>query len=212
MAEKPKKVRWVKVVLLVVILSIFLLAADYLVYEYRKLSLLGAQPFRDWRSYASYRLSSLPLISRYIKYEPLDVKRGIEVYREEIEALLKGLEEKEQEMRAREKELMTREEELKRKEQELARKEDALKHREEELKMKEEEWKDRTNRLKTLSNWLAATEPSQIAPALASTVVSIELLTDALRLLPDDVVGSILQSLAQIDPQRAARIINKLGE
>lgn len=209
--KKGKRGRKAKLIFVLIVISLIIIFVDYTFYEYRKLRLAGAKPFSDWRSYASYRLGKLPFISRYIKYEPLEIQPAETFYTEKLEAVLKGLEEKRAELEKMKQEIEAERAKIEDLKTQLEAKEKELQQKETVLNEAIAKWNDRNEKMNKLASWIASSDPQQIAPALAATDVSVELLADTLRLLPDDTAAEVLQALATIDPQKVARVISTMG-
>jgi len=94
----------------------------------------------------------------------------------------------------------------------LAVQKQELERKSTELSQRENILADYETRVQKLASWFGEATPQQIAVALSRDEVGIDLLVDALYRLRSDSASDILTALSNVNPQKAAQVIAKLGE
>ncbi|MDI3472621.1 MAG: hypothetical protein PWQ20_931 [Thermotogaceae bacterium] len=183
----------------------------YYIFEYYRLGKYDIKLFEDWRSYTAFLMSKVPYVNKYVKYQPMKVLSVEDYYNEQLKIYLERLEKQSEELKSKAEELATLKKNIEEEQKKLEELRKEVEKEKAELEKEKAEWEDYKNRLKTLANWLASSNPAQIAPAISSDQVSVDLLVDSLRMLSDDVAAEILQALSNVNPQKAASVLSRLG-
>lgn len=183
----------------------------YYIFEYYRLGKYDIKLFEDWRSYTAFLMSKVPYVNKYVKYQPMKVLSVEDYYNEQLKIYLERLEKQSEELKSKAEELATLKKNIEEEQKKLEELRKEVEKEKAELEKEKAEWEDYKNRLKTLANWLASSDPKQIAPAISDDQVSVELLVDSLRMLSNDVAAEILQALSNVNPQKAASVLSRLG-
>lgn len=166
--------------------------------------------FSNFKSYAAYVLSKIPFLNKYIKYEPLKINEPkkyfeevLENYKRNIEDLIKNSEEK-------------------LKKAEKLRKENELLYKT--LKSIESEWKEKriqdeiskNETLKQIQNLNDLVEifkngdSKELIPLMNSEEVDVKTLAVVFQKLEPDLRSEMVQTLAAVNPTKAASIVNTI--
>ncbi len=170
-----------------------------------------AGTFEAWRSYLSSIFSKFPVIKNFVKYEPMNVLSADEYFK-------KVFEEYKQELEKRMEELDTKEKELKGKEQSVDQMLNSLKSIEtswKESRLKEEisklDEEISTKRIDEMVKTFAESDPNQIRRLMNADNMSVETLALILYKLSPDIRAELLQSLATVNPTKAAAVTEQIG-
>jgi len=211
--EKKNKRKKSSIKLIVFFLAMLIIAwfVGYYIFEVYRLEQYNIRFLEDWRSYTAFLTSKIPYIKRYVKYEPLKILTVESFYKEQFSVYLERLNEQSKKLEKRAEELSKLKKNIEDEQKKLEQLKKEVEGEKRKLEREKAEWTDYKNRLKTLANWLASSDPSKIAPAISNEEVSVDLLVDALRMLSDDTAAEILQALSSVDPKKAASIFSRLG-
>eukprot|EP00792_Barthelona_sp_PAP020_P000374 TRINITY_DN10576_c0_g1_i1.p1 TRINITY_DN10576_c0_g1~~TRINITY_DN10576_c0_g1_i1.p1 ORF type:complete len:163 (+),score=43.85 TRINITY_DN10576_c0_g1_i1:24-491(+) len=147
-----------------------------------------------------------------IKYEYLEVGDPILIQSKIIDDKLKSIEEKQNNISLEKVELENMKAEITQQASELILRKKEVEILENNYKEKIDLYNDYQNRVQTLASWIASSTPEKITKSLQEDIISIELIVDALYLLQPSIAGEILNAMSDINPNKAAQIIVKLGE
>lgn len=194
------------------LISFFLLSIGYIMFEYNRLAEHNLNISQSWRSYFAGITKNIPILKNYIEYEILEIGTPLFLQNQIINQRIENFHNERQELNITKEEteniLRTIEEES----QKLMVQREEVERMMEEYNRMIEEYNDYQRRVSTLASWFEEAAPDQIVNALVREEVSVNLIVDALLLLPADVAANILQTLARTEPAKAARIIALLGE
>jgi len=217
MAEKkPKKKRSFKTVLIFffvgIIIAVFLLTFGYIGFEFNRLSYMNMSLANDWRSYLSYITGKIPFLNNFIKYKYLEIGDPLYVQNEIVSMRLQAIKEQSDEVSVKNSDLQKMMTDISAQASSLAIQKQELEKKSTELTQRESILADYETRVQKLASWFGEATPQQIAVALSRDEVGIDLLVDALYRLRSDSASDILTALSNVNPQKAAQIIAKLGE
>ncbi|RKX56372.1 MAG: hypothetical protein DRP50_00440 [Thermotoga sp.] len=211
MAGKKKKGKG-KIFFWICFLLFLFLIWMYLDFEFQKINYAGGVPLKDWRSFASYFLSKVPYFKKKVEYSPKYILPLAQQYELEVGRLNAYFSKLNEEIKVKEDKLSEKEKELKEKEQQLklekARYNSDLKA----LNAEKARWEDYNMRLNKLAQWMSNADASKIVGALKDKSISATDIASAFLRMDDSAVGDILQSLATVDPTKAAAIISHMSK
>jgi len=213
--EKPKKrsaKRFLRIILISLIVAIFLLGSGYIYFEYNRLSYLNLNLQNSWRSYMAYLIEFIPGLRNLSNYEYLEISDPFYLQKELLDSKLKAIQDEREKLIAEQNELQQLLDQVSQESANLMAQREELEKLNQEYQQKIDQYNDYNTRINTLANWLARSTPQQIANALSREEVSVELLVDALATLESKSAAEILQALALVNPQKAAEVIAKIGE
>ncbi|KLO21293.1 hypothetical protein X275_09940 [Marinitoga sp. 1197] len=193
-------------------ITLIIISLVYINFEFNRLKILNLSIDKDWKSFVAYMLQKVPVLKDKVKYEYLDVGNAYIIQEKLIDERLKELDLKSEQIKNQLEELKKLSIQIQNDSNKL---EEAKKVFENEKKVFEEEKKvfeDYKYRINKLAEWFASSTPANIAVALSRDEVSIDLIVNALLILPSDTAAEIIQALAQINPTKAANVISKIGE
>lgn len=195
-----------------IFITLIILALVYINFEFGRIKTLNLSLEKDWKSFVAYMLQKIPVLKERVKYEYLDVGNAYIIQEKLIEERLKSLDLKNEQLKEQIEQLKELSKEIEKESNQLALEKQKF---EEEKKAFEEEkrvFEDYKYRINKLAEWFASSTPAQIALALSRDEVSIDLIVNALLILPSDTAAEIIQALAQVNPTKAANVISKIGE
>ncbi|MBM7558929.1 hypothetical protein [Marinitoga litoralis] len=195
-----------------IFITIIIIILVYLNFEFNRLKTLNLSIQNDWKSFVAYMLQKVPVLKDRVKYEYLDIGNSYFIQEQLIKERLLEIDKKTQEINSQLEELKKLSSQISIEASNLAIEKEKF---EKEKKLFEDEkriFEDYNSRIEKLSQWFASSTPAQIAVALSRDEVSIDLIVNALLKLPSDTAAEIIQSLAQINPTKAANVISKIGE
>ncbi|KLO20900.1 MULTISPECIES: hypothetical protein [unclassified Marinitoga] len=195
-----------------IFITLIIISLVYINFEFNRLKILNLSIDKDWKSFVAYMLQKVPVLKDKVKYEYLDVGNAYIIQEKLIDERLKELDLKSEQIKNQLEELKKLSIQIQNDSNKL---EEAKKVFENEKKLFEEEKKvfeDYKYRINKLAEWFASSTPANIAVALSRDEVSIDLIVNALLILPSDTAAEIIQALAQINPTKAANVISKIGE
>ncbi|SHF13922.1 hypothetical protein SAMN02745164_01867 [Marinitoga hydrogenitolerans DSM 16785] len=193
-------------------ITLIIIALVYVNFEFNRLKILNLSIEKDWKSFVAYMLQKIPVLKERLKYEYLDIGNAYLIQEKLIEDRLKELDMKSAQINSQLEELKKYSSQIENESNQLSierQKFEAEKKKFEDEKKIFEDYKYRINKL---AEWFASSAPAQIALALSRDEVSIDLIVNALLILPSDTAAEIIQALAQINPTKAANVISKIGE
>ncbi len=210
--SKTKKIMKVLIGFLIALSVIgFIFLYGYSSYVVKQIYGPEASTFEAWRSYLSNIFSKVPVIKNFVKYEPMNVLSAEKYFESIFEGYKQELEKKMEELDAKE-------QELKGKEQSIDQMLGALKSIEtswKESKLKEEisklDEEISTKRVEEMVRTFAESDPAQIRRLMNADNMSIETLALVLYKLPADTRAELLQSLATVNPTKAAAVTEKMS-
>ena len=212
---KPKKrsgKKFLRIILISLIVAIFLLGVGYIYFEYNRLSYLNLNLQNSWRSYMAYLIDFIPGLRNLSNYEYLEISDPFYLQKELLDTKLKAIQDEREKLIAEQNELQKLLDQISQESANLMAQREELEKLNQEYQQKIDQYNDYNARINTLANWLARSTPQQIANALSREEVSVELLVDALATLESKSAAEILQALALVNPQKAAEVIAKMGE
>lgn len=212
MANKKGKAKRVIITLMVLFVFIILaLIYGYIDFEFKKIGESGVTPLSDWRSYVSYLLEKVPVIKNYVEYTPRQVIKPQQYYSEIYETYIQKIEEDRLALERKAAQLDSFENEL----EQLS---GTLNARREELDLKEERlvsemtaWESTKERFQDLANWFENGDEALLAQAIASDEIDVEEIVGGLRLIDPGIAAAIVGELAQINQDKAGRILANLS-
>ncbi|AEX86283.1 hypothetical protein XO10_09400 [Marinitoga sp. 1135] len=184
----------------------------YINFEFGRLKTLNLSIKEDWKSFVAYMLQKVPVLKDKVKYEYLDVGNAYVIQEKLLEDRMKEIDIKNEKLKSQIEELNKLSVQLSNEASELAIAKQKLEEEKKKFEKEKEMFEDYKYRIKKLSEWFASSTPSQIALALSRDEVSIDLIVNALLMLPSDTAAEIVQALAQVNPTKAANVISKIGE
>jgi flagellar motility protein MotE (MotC chaperone) len=212
--EKKKKSSLKKIFIFFIVgmvIGIALLGVGYIVFEFNRISYYNLELKNDWRSYLAYLTKDIPYLNNFIKYEYLEIGNPLENQKILLESRLKSLDNMKNEIEKNKAELDSIQAQIVESSEELIAKQQELEKLENEYQEKISEYNDYQNRIEKLASWLNSSTPQQIANALIRDEVSVDLIVDAFYVMDSKTVAQILQALANLNPEKAAKIIATLG-
>jgi len=213
--NKPKKrsgKRFLRIIIISLIIAIFLLGFGYIYFEYNRLSYLNLNFQNSWRSYMAYVIDFIPGLRNLSNYEYLEISDPFYLQKELLDTKLEAIKDEREKLITQQNELQKLLAEISQESSNLMVQREELEKLNQEYQQKIAQYNDYNNRINTLANWLARSTPQQIANALSREEVSVELLVDALATLESKSAAEILQAIALVNPQKAAEVIAKIGE
>jgi flagellar motility protein MotE (MotC chaperone) len=193
------------------IIAVSLLSIGYIVFEFNRISYYNLDLRNDWRSYLAFLTKDIPYLNDFIEYEYLEIGNPLENQKSLLEARLDSLDNMKDEIEKNKAELDDIQSQIVESSEELIAKQQELEKLEAEYQEKITEYNDYQNRIEKLASWLNSSTPQQIANALIRDEVSVELIVDAFYVMESKTVAEILQALANLNPEKAAKIIATLG-
>src|SRR6056297_1751337 len=197
--------------MVVFIFIILALIYGYIDFEFKKIGETGITPLSDWRSYVSYLLENVPVIKNYVEYTPREVIKPQQYYSEIYETYIQKIEEDRLSLERKANELNDFE-------QDLEQLSGTLNARREELDLKEERlvsemtaWESTKERFQDLANWFENGDEALLALAVASDEIDVEEIVGGLRLIEPGIAAAIVGQLAQINQDKAGRILANLS-
>lgn len=212
MANKKGKAKRVIITLMVVFVFIILaLIYGYIDFEFKKIGETGITPLSDWRSYISYLLEKVPVVKNYVEYTPRQVIKPQQYYSEIYETYIEKIEEDRVALEQKAKQLNAFEEELNQLQGTLAARQEELDLMEERLVSEKTAWESTKERFQNLADWFENGDVALLAQAIASDEIGVEEIVGGLRLIDPGIAASIVGELAQINQDKAGRILANLS-
>ncbi|MFN3284214.1 MAG: hypothetical protein ACK40Q_08305, partial [Pseudothermotoga sp.] len=214
MAEKQKKKgnlrTFLKIIAIALFISFTILVYGYFIFEYNRVKGFVMNPIEDWKSYLAFLLSKIPYVSKYVRYEPLQILSPQEYFQDISRAASQRAQQILEEARRVKSQA---EEQLKLIEAE----------RKVVLQMRKN-WEDKLLQLETaiaklqspedikkISETISSADPAAIAPVLASNEYSTDSIAAALTNLSSDLRADVLTELGKLYPAKAAQVMNKIA-
>ncbi|MDN5342098.1 BREX-1 system adenine-specific DNA-methyltransferase PglX [Oceanotoga sp. DSM 15011] len=216
MADKKKKKNKSKGITIFLIIGLliafFLLSVGYIVFEFNRISYFNLSLKNDWRGYLAYITKNIPVVNDMIKYEYLEIGNPIANQKDIIEQRIKYMEDQNLQLEAKKEELNKLMNDISIQTEELTKQKLELEKNQQDFQKQLDEFNDYNSRINKLSAWLSSSTPQEIANALIRDEVSVQLIVDSFYTMDSGVVAEILQAIAQVNPEKAAKIIATLGE
>ena len=211
MANKPGKAK--RIIISLMIIFVFILLAliyGYIDFEFKKIGESGITPLSDWRSYLSYLLEKVPIVKNYVEYTPRDVIKPQQYYSEIYETYIEKIEEDRIALENKAVELKTFEMQLNQLQRTLNARKEELDLQEERLTSEMTAWESTKERYQELANWLENGDEVLLAQAIASDEIDVESIVGGLRLIDPGIAADIVGQLAQINQEKAGKILANL--
>ncbi|ABR31139.1 hypothetical protein SU69_06535 [Thermosipho melanesiensis] len=162
------------------------------------------------KSYSAYLLNKIPVLNKYIKYEPLKVNEPKKFFTEVLDEYKKNIEE------------LIKQSEKKLKQAEKLRSENELLYNS--LKSIEEKWKERkiqeelsqiqvfqtSKNLDKLVEIFKNGDANALIPLMNSEDINVDTLAVIFQQLSPDLRSEMVQALASVNPTKAAAVVNKI--
>lgn len=210
--EKSRIKRLLSLFFWSIFITLIALALLYVNFEFNRIKTINLSITEDWKSFIAYMLQKVPVLKDRVKYEYLDVGNAYVIQEKLIEDRLKELEEKSKQIQSQIEELNKLSSQLKTESNNLEAEKAKLENEKKSFEEEKKVFEDYKYRINKLAEWFASSTPAQIALALSRDEVSIDLIVNALLILPSDTAAEIIQAIAQINPTKAANVISKIGE
>ena len=212
MANKKGKAKRVIITLMIVFVFIILaLIYGYIDFEFKKIGETGVTPLSDWRSYISYLLEKVPVVKNYVEYTPRQVIKPQQYYSEIYETYIQKIEEDRQSLEQKAQELDAFEINLEQLQGTLTARKEELDLKEERLVSEMTAWESTKERFQDLADWFANGDVALLAQAIASDEIEVEEIVGGLRLIDPGIAAAIVGELAQINQDKAGRILANLS-
>ncbi|WGS65244.1 hypothetical protein [Marinitoga aeolica] len=195
-----------------IFITLIIIALVYVNFEFKRIKTLNLSVEKDWKSFVAYILQKVPALKDKVKYEYLDVGNAYAIQEKLIEERLKELDLKSKQINSQLDELKKLSSQIENESKQLAAEKEKFNAEKEAFEKEKKVFEDYKYRINKLAEWFASSTPAQIAIALSRDEVSIDLIVNALLMLPSDTAAEIIQALAQINPTKAANVISKIGE
>jgi len=211
LANKPGKAK--RIIISLMIIFVFILLAliyGYIDFEFKKIGESGITPLSDWRSYLSYLLEKVPIVKNYVEYTPRDVIKPQQYYSEIYETYIEKIEEDRIALENKAVELGTFETQLNQLQRTLNARKEELDLQEERLTSEMTAWESTKERYQELANWLENGDEVLLAQAIASDEIDVESIVGGLRLIDPGIAADIVGQLAQINQEKAGKILANL--
>ncbi|BBE32144.1 hypothetical protein OSSY52_22850 [Tepiditoga spiralis] len=214
MAEKKKGGIKTIIIFFIIglVVAVALLFVGYISFEFNRLSYMNLNLKSDWRSYLAYLTKDIPYVNKMVKYEYLKVGDPILLQTKLIEEKQKAIEDEKKKLEAQKKEMQKLLEKITKDSSDLILKKEEVQKLSSEYEKKINDYNNYNNRVKKIAEWLSSSTPSKIIKALQQSQVKIDLIVDALYILQPSIVGELLDAMSEVNPDKAAQIISKLGE
>jgi len=212
LANKKGKAKRVIITLMIVFVFIILaLIYGYIDFEFKKIGETGVTPLSDWRSYISYLLEKVPVVKNYVEYTPRQVIKPQQYYSEIYETYIQKIEEDRQSLEQKAQELDAFEINLEQLQGTLTARKEELDLKEERLVSEMTAWESTKERFQDLADWFANGDVALLAQAIASDEIEVEEIVGGLRLIDPGIAAAIVGELAQINQDKAGRILANLS-
>jgi len=193
------------------IIAIGLLSVGYIAFEFNRISYYNLDLRNDWRSYLAFLTKDIPYLNDFVEYEYLEIGNPLENQKQLVDSRLSALDSMKDEIEKNKNELDKIQSQIAESSEELIEKQREIDQLEAEYQEKIAAYNDYQNRIEKLASWLNSSTPQQIANALIRDEVSVELIVDSFYVMESKTVAEILQALANLNPEKAAKIIATLG-
>ncbi|QTA38767.1 hypothetical protein JYK00_04470 [Thermosipho ferrireducens] len=202
-----------KIIAFIIVILIFLnlFSISYFNFEIKRVYNSDAKIFQYWRSYVSYIFSKIPLLNKFIKYEPLKVLKPQDYFSTTLSQYKENFQKILEEARNTLNEAKIQEE----KNQKMY----SL------LKAIEDEWKDKKiqeelqkvqkltqpNKIDSLVEVFSNGDAQKLIPLMNSNEITPETLAVVFDKLSPELRSDMLQALASVNPTKAAQTANLMG-
>ena len=213
--EKPKKKLGKSIFALFIlglVLAFSILTIGYISFEFSRISSFNLNLKDGWRSYLGYITHHIPILKNHVEYEILEVGDPFFVQNEIINYRIRSIQERNEDLIKTRDELIVISQQISDETTQLNQERENIKLLREEYEKTIRDYNDYNARINILASWISEATAAQMVNALARNEVSIELIVDSLMILPADTAADILQTLAGVDPQKAAGIIALIGQ
>ena len=213
--EKPKKKLGKSIFALFIlglVLAFSILTIGYISFEFSRISSFNLNLKDGWRSYLGYITHHIPILKNHVEYEILEVGDPFFVQNEIINYRIRSIQERNEDLIKTRDELIVISQQISDETTQLNQERENIKLLREEYEKTIRDYNDYNARINILASWISEATAAQMVNALARNEVSIELIVDSLIILPADTAADILQTLAGVDPQKAAGIIALIGQ
>jgi len=213
--EKPKKKLGKSIFALFIlglVLAFSILTIGYISFEFSRISSFNLNLKDGWRSYLGYITRHIPILKNHVEYEILEVGDPFFVQNEIINYRIRSIQERNEDLIKTRDELIVISQQISDETTQLNQERENIKLLREEYEKTIRDYNDYNARINILASWISEATAAQMVNALARNEVSIELIVDSLMILPADTAADILQTLAGVDPQKAAGIIALIGQ
>ena len=212
MANKKGKAKRIIITLMIVFVFIILaLIYGYIDFEFKKIGETGITPLSDWRSYVSYLLEKVPVVKNYVEYTPRQVIKPQQYYSEIYETYIQKIEEDRVALERKAEQLDIFEKDLEQLQGTLNARKEELDLKEERLVSEMTAWESTKERFQDLADWLENGDEALLAQAIASDEIDVEEIVGGLRLIDPGIAAAIVGELAQINQDKAGRILANLS-
>jgi len=195
-----------------VVIAFVALTIGYIYFEFSRLSYLNLDLKSDWRSYLAFISKKIPVLKDYVKYEYIEIGDPLYIQNKIVTTRINSIDQQIKEIDTKQANLEKILEEITNESSQLDIKRDEVQKLIDDYNMKIADYDDYNNRIEKLAEWLNQSTPAQIARALVRDEVTIDLMVDTLYRLSADISAEIIQAIADLNPEKAAKIISKLGE
>jgi flagellar motility protein MotE (MotC chaperone) len=213
--EKPKKKLGKSIFALFIlglVLAFSILTIGYISFEFSRISSFNLNLKDGWRSYLGYITHHIPILKNHVEYEILEVGDPFFVQNEIINYRIRSIQERNEDLIKTRDELIVISQQISDETTQLNQERENIKLLREDYEKTIRDYNDYNSRVNILASWISEATAAQMVNALARNEVSIELIVDSLIILPADTAADILQTLAGVDPQKAAGIIALIGQ
>ncbi len=212
MANKKGKAKRIIITLMIVFVFIILaLIYGYIDFEFKKIGETGITPLSDWRSYVSYLLEKVPVVKNYVEYTPRQVIKPQQYYSEIYETYIQKIEEDRVALERKAEQLDIFEKDLEQLQGTLNARKEELDLKEERLVSEMTAWESTKERFQDLADWFENGDEALLAQAIASDEIDVEEIVGGLRLIDPGIAAAIVGELAQINQDKAGRILANLS-
>jgi len=156
-------------------------------------------------------LEKVPVVKNYVEYTPREVIKPQQYYSEIYETYIDKIEEDRQSLEQKAEELTAFENELNQLENTLLARQEELDLMEERLVSEKTAWESSKERFQNLADWFENGDEALLAQAIASDEIDVEEIVGGLRLIDPGIAAAIVGALAQINQDKAGRILANLS-
>lgn len=210
MEKKGKFLKFLVAFIIAVLFFSNLIFISYFKFQLNQVYGIDEGIFSNFKSYSAYLLSKIPLVNKFVKYEPLSINEPKKYFEEVLESYKKNIEE------------LIKQSEEKLKEAEKLKQENELLYKT--LKSIEDEWKERkikeeiskvevvkkVENLDSLVEIFKNGDSKELLPLMNSEKVDVKTLAVVFQKLSPDLRSEMVQSLASVNPTKAASVVNTI--
>jgi len=210
-AGKKKGVKIFFAFVVFLFIAFLILLTGYLYFETDRLSLYGTKPFSDVKSYAASIMKKVPLLGSKISYKPLNVVPYQQLLERKLASFQSVLDSQAASLNSQRIELENLKIKMKSLQITLDASESELKTKIKAFDEKAKAQQNYEHRLQTLEQWIVNSDPVKIGQILANSKLPINVFVDVLTNLSPKTAGTVLQSIAQVNPTLASSVIDTLA-